>query len=720
MGKQITYDPANLDGCAAYSAGFFTGKIAYVRRGGCNFNVKVDDAAAAGAVALVVGNNRVAPISTVAIVMSTPGTTIPSMMVDTITGNALQAYIDSRHTASSTATGNLLAGSFRGTDSTWQDYLADFSSRGPTPDLGFKPDITAPGVNILSSVSPVAFGSTTPAFDLYQGTSMATPHVTGSTALLRQLHPNWTPAQIKSALMSTASEPASLGADPTERGAGRLNLTAPDKVGVTFDKPGVSFGLVPFSGVPAADKKSITITATNMTAKDITYTVAVVKTSGLTDTVVVQQSGATITSLKVLAHGKASFTLVLTPGAAGGGYGEITFTDKATSPTPALHLPYWASEVTKVTGKDFLVIADDGSAAGCPDYLPVYTTALTNLGYTFDTITIVPDPVTYAPITPIDWNAARQYKRGIIYYESDFACATLALNYTANVDYFRNYLVSGGKMIVMGQDFMFSDALAGAGLLGPYTSVLPSIAFGAQYVQDNLFRGAIPPVSVVGDKTYSSYLSRDAIGLDPATAVSIDEVDASIFSDIDTLPILSSVPLGTALLNGTVGTRSSVEPTLERVLGTEQWTRGLQRSELVTFGLQDMVDGTPLSGAPTLKSRTGFLGQLVNWLGDQTTIQFDSPSYTSTSPDIAVPFTTTPVSTDGPVLQCRFDFGDGSAVVTIDPDVNTGLCSVNHKYPGFGFYNALAESWDAYGHKFVSSPVMVEIGLHTYLPLIFN
>src|SRR5258708_24982294 len=64
-----------------------------------------------------------------------------------------------------------------------------------------KPDISAPGLDVLSSTPPATTGST---FSVFAGTSMATPHVAGAAALLLQQHPTWSSWQVKSALMSTA------------------------------------------------------------------------------------------------------------------------------------------------------------------------------------------------------------------------------------------------------------------------------------------------------------------------------------------------------------------------------------------------------------------------------------------------------------------------------------------------------------------------------------
>ena len=95
--------------------------------------------------------------------------------------------------------------------------VAGFSSTGPTPlSLRLKPDLAAPGVEILSSV-PERDGL----WARFSGTSMAAPHVSGLAALLLEQHPSWTPSQVKSALVQTA---APISAQPTRAGAGAADL----------------------------------------------------------------------------------------------------------------------------------------------------------------------------------------------------------------------------------------------------------------------------------------------------------------------------------------------------------------------------------------------------------------------------------------------------------------------------------------------------------------
>ena len=117
--------------------------------------------------------------------------------------------------------------------------IAGFSSRGPSPAAGgdiLKPDISAPGVDVLAGVTPVNnFGRN---FDLLSGTSMSSPHVAGAGALLKSLHPSWSPMMIKSALMTSATD--LLGTVSVfNQGAGHIALNRAKDPGLVFDS---SFG----------------------------------------------------------------------------------------------------------------------------------------------------------------------------------------------------------------------------------------------------------------------------------------------------------------------------------------------------------------------------------------------------------------------------------------------------------------------------------------------
>ncbi|KAJ9167913.1 hypothetical protein P3X46_019503 [Hevea brasiliensis] len=135
------------------------------------------------------------------IVLDSEHHVLPASRVSYMVGSAIKAYINS--TSSPTAT-ILFKGTVTGVPAAPQ--VAWFSSRGPSiasPGI-LKPDIIGPGVNILAAY-PVSDDHTTNRFGMISGTSMSCPHLSGIAALLKSAHPNWSPAAIKSAIMTTAS-----------------------------------------------------------------------------------------------------------------------------------------------------------------------------------------------------------------------------------------------------------------------------------------------------------------------------------------------------------------------------------------------------------------------------------------------------------------------------------------------------------------------------------
>ncbi len=122
---------------------------------------------------------------------------VPTVHVNLASGLAIKAYAA---TPGATATINQATIVFN----TPSPFTASFSSRGPLRASGdlLKPDLIAPGQDILAAVAPP--GNAGRSFDLYSGTSMSSPHVAGLGALLKDLHPDWSPMMIKSALMTTA------------------------------------------------------------------------------------------------------------------------------------------------------------------------------------------------------------------------------------------------------------------------------------------------------------------------------------------------------------------------------------------------------------------------------------------------------------------------------------------------------------------------------------
>ncbi len=121
------------------------------------------------------------------------------------------------------------------------DLIAGFSSEGPAPvSLLLKPDVSAPGVQVLSSIPRRDW-------DSWDGTSMATPEVSGGAALLLQRHPGWSVAEIKSALSSTGDPlhgPNHRETSPLREGGGRIDLARADNPLIFTAPTSLDWGLV--------------------------------------------------------------------------------------------------------------------------------------------------------------------------------------------------------------------------------------------------------------------------------------------------------------------------------------------------------------------------------------------------------------------------------------------------------------------------------------------
>ncbi|KKK37954.1 peptidase S8 [Mesobacillus campisalis] len=178
------------------------GKIALIQRGSLTFTEKVNNAAAAGALGVIIYNNTKGNfLGNLEREVALPAASLPKEEGEKLKKKLKDKALFARFI--------LIEES---------DQLADFSSRGPvTSTWDIKPDVVAPGVAINSTV-PGGYLS-------LQGTSMASPHVAGAAALIKQAHPDWSPEQIKAALMNTAKPIASqdgMAYRTYEQGAGRI------------------------------------------------------------------------------------------------------------------------------------------------------------------------------------------------------------------------------------------------------------------------------------------------------------------------------------------------------------------------------------------------------------------------------------------------------------------------------------------------------------------
>ncbi len=157
------------------------------------------------------------------------------------------------------------------------DAAAPLSGRGPTADgLVIKPDVTAPGVDITAAVAPDSLiarqaGEQPPGYSTISGTSMATPHVAGAAALLKQQHPDWRSAELKAALVASV-RPAGTGV--FTEGSGRVDVGAALGQTVVAEPSSVTFARQPY---PHTDDESATerITYRNLGSEPVTFDLSV-------------------------------------------------------------------------------------------------------------------------------------------------------------------------------------------------------------------------------------------------------------------------------------------------------------------------------------------------------------------------------------------------------------------------------------------------------------
>jgi subtilisin family serine protease len=229
--------------------GSLTGKIAFVARGSCTFSSKADRAQYAGATGIVLVDNRPGEANAIPIPLPIPGG-----MVSDLDGQRMRDFMAAH---AGVATIRVTSG-IQEIQTDRAGVITSFSSAGPNDfGLDLKPDIAAPGLDVLSSTPPQTTGEL---FSVFAGTSMATPHVAGAAALLLQQHPDWSAWQIKSALMSTAG-PAWANTARTQEapvlleGAGLANALAANDPKIFTDPQSLSFERVDVS--TGAQRKSM-------------------------------------------------------------------------------------------------------------------------------------------------------------------------------------------------------------------------------------------------------------------------------------------------------------------------------------------------------------------------------------------------------------------------------------------------------------------------------
>jgi subtilisin family serine protease len=268
--------------------------VAVIARGTCDFVVKMRNVQAAGYSAAIV-INRVEGLLTMGTDENPSQPTIPGLLISLSDAKVVLDAAGKPVTLNPPKYFNPYGEA---------NVMADFSSEGPSDvDLRIKPDLVAPGVNVLSSV-------TNGEFAFFNGTSMAAPHLAGAAAVVLSQHRGWAPWEVRSAITNTANQRAltpyydNAQDDPNLIGAGLLDVAAAVKAQALLSPVSVSFGKVPSGSGKAS---STTVAVENL-------------------------SGGALTPVVVAPHGAATFTV---SGPVAGQGGSVTVTATTAKGAPA-------------------------------------------------------------------------------------------------------------------------------------------------------------------------------------------------------------------------------------------------------------------------------------------------------------------------------------------------------------------------------------------------
>lgn len=346
------------------------GKVALIARGNIAFVDKIANAKANGAVATIIhnfaGGSNAPNIS--GTFLGDSFEFLPTFDMSVTDGAAIRGAL-------ANGTGKVSFNNFNSTNTTGDD-VNDSSSRGPsTPNFDIKPDVTAPGTNIMSTIPmyktdfPEAVYDE--AYDRKTGTSMATPHIAGIVALVKQANPSWNAFDVKVALSNTAKVLNTEKYDVFAQGAGRVDAYAAahpnilayaldeavlDSTGtiVTNLKGTVTFGPRPLKNGDISITKQILVKDLNGAGGNFDVSVDVTKTFG-DAAITVDQPTFNLSGEQVL-----NVTLTASQATAPNG-SEILGYIQINGSNTKISLPFAAdfSSVAKTEIKDFKITETD-------------------------------------------------------------------------------------------------------------------------------------------------------------------------------------------------------------------------------------------------------------------------------------------------------------------------------------------------------------------------
>ena len=407
--------------------GTFDGEIVACTRGTFGRVEKGANALAAGAGGYILMDNGSGIVGDAHV--------LPGVHITLADGAVLAAWLAGNANATGSINGFTLD-----LDDANADIMAGFSSRGPATAFDvIKPDVTAPGVSIFAAEAN-GQALADPEYQFLSGTSMSSPHNAGAGALISAVRPDWSPYQVRSALMMTAKRDAVLKedgvtpADPFDMGAGRLNLERAQEAGVTLDETPENFwsanpetggdlktlNLASMQDSACVGECSWTRTVTNVEKHTIHLDASTAGPAGL---------GLSVSpsNIKVKSGQSADITVTADTVLAAGGwnFGSLELARKGDGPD--LHMPI---AVNGVTSSNPDVLSKTVDAASAAEGEPLnYEITITNglLAGQIDLEDVLPDGLSY-----VDGSANEVIANGLT--TSPFSHAGGTLSWSGTLD----------------------------------------------------------------------------------------------------------------------------------------------------------------------------------------------------------------------------------------------------------------------------------------------
>lgn len=362
-----------------WPAGTFNGEIVVCDRGTYGRVEKGDNVLAAGAGGYILADHGGGLVA--------DAHSLPAVHISYADGDILKSWLISTTVQTATISGyswDYIAES--------GDIMAGSSSRGPGPVNVIKPDGGAPGTSIWAAYR------TDDETGFMSGTSMASPHVAGAAALIKAVHPTWTPSQIKSALMTTATtantfkEDGVTPTDPFDVGGGRIQIPAAAQAGLLFDETIANYSA---ANAANADELNLPSFANGACYKECSWTRTVESSMAVAETwtaTVDAPAGVELmvepSSFTLDAGGTQTFTVTATVTEAAAedwAFGSVTFSPSGGT-VPDAYLPL-AAYVSASTDANTITKAVDDTDA-IPGGVMTYTISVANTAAATQTFTV--------------------------------------------------------------------------------------------------------------------------------------------------------------------------------------------------------------------------------------------------------------------------------------------------------------------------------------------